>query len=199
MGAKQSQQSGRGGSSRGGKGKRIAKLTPQARENIKRTRKWIRAADKAASHSSGSEYVPSKDISSDSVPTHITDPLHLADTPSPSPTSKRPVTVVSNSSDEPAAGSEQYSTSPTASLSGESTGQDEGGEPQVGGIERTRKPEVWEDRRMLGAGGSGGGGSGGLFGGGMGAGASNEHLGSGGTGIGGGLLGGGGHGSGGGD
>ncbi|XP_019257981.1 PREDICTED: uncharacterized protein LOC109236237, partial [Nicotiana attenuata] len=56
-----------------------------------------------------------------------------------------------------AKGGGEYSTSPTASLSGEGTvGAEEevggardvgeGGEPQVGGVDRTRKPEAWQDR-----------------------------------------------------
>ncbi|XP_019255156.1 PREDICTED: uncharacterized protein LOC109233746 [Nicotiana attenuata] len=64
-GGKQVQQPGRGGASRGGKGKKIAKLTPQARANIKKTRKLLRAADRAASHSLGSKYAPSRSISSE--------------------------------------------------------------------------------------------------------------------------------------
>ncbi|XP_019252845.1 PREDICTED: nascent polypeptide-associated complex subunit alpha, muscle-specific form-like [Nicotiana attenuata] len=116
---KGSKQPGRGDSSRGGKGKMI-KLTPQVRESIKKTRKLIKAADKAASHSSGSEYVPSQDVSSDSIPNHVLDwPRRFRltdDTPPPSPAVRQPINVVHESSE--------------ASLSGESA---EGDEEEVQG------------------------------------------------------------------
>jgi len=156
---KGSKQPGRGDSSRGGK-QRLVKLTPQARQNIKKMRKAIKAADRACDQS-GSEYVPSQDISSDSVPTHFHSSFRLTDdTPPPSPTAQAPGHVSTESSEGSAAGSGEYSTSPTASLSGEGAdggkkevqGDEEvaeGGEPQVGGIARTRKPEVWEDRFVI--------------------------------------------------
>ncbi|XP_070017978.1 uncharacterized protein [Nicotiana sylvestris] len=56
--------------------------------------------------------------------------------------------VPSESSDGSAAGSGEYFTSPTASVSGTNSDNEvpDSGVPQVGGVERTRKPEVWEDR-----------------------------------------------------
>ncbi|XP_019259209.1 PREDICTED: uncharacterized protein LOC109237369 [Nicotiana attenuata] len=149
-------QLGRGESSRGrGRGK--IKLIPQVREAIRATRKEIRAADRAASHSSGNEYEPSGEASdSDSVPEYIDDfpeRFRLTDKPTPqgSPTARAPVHVSSESSKGSAASSDkEYSTSPTASLSGEGPVEKEreggGGEPQVGGVERTQNPEAWQDR-----------------------------------------------------
>nr|XP_009775602.1 PREDICTED: uncharacterized protein LOC104225491 [Nicotiana sylvestris] len=121
-----------------GKRKKNCKVESSNQEAIKKNRKIIREADKAAAHSTRSEYAPSRS---------------LRDSPSPGradvATSKKPVNVISDSSDEygaEKANENTYSTSPTASLSGESRGYAEGGAPQVGGIERTRRPGAWEDR-----------------------------------------------------
>nr|XP_016493968.1 PREDICTED: uncharacterized protein LOC107813241 [Nicotiana tabacum] len=100
-------------------------------ELIKKTWKIIREADRAASHSTGSEYAPSQSITSKSAPTHMSTSFQLRDSPSPDhgnvASSKKPVNVISDSSDESVAREEeQYSTSPTTSLSGESRGYAEG-------------------------------------------------------------------------
>lgn len=137
----------------------MIKLTPQARQNIKNMRKAIKAADRACDQS-GSEYEPSQEISSDSIPIHVPNwpgRFRLTNTPPPSPTAQTSVQVSSGSSEGSAAGRREYSTSPTASVSGEGAigGEEEvrdneevaeGGEPQVGVIVRTRKPKVWQDR-----------------------------------------------------
>lgn len=78
-------------------------------------------------------------------------------TPPPSPTAQAPAHVSTESSKGSTAGSSDYSTSPAALLSGEGAyeGEEEvegdeevaeGGEPQVRGVARTRKPEAWEGR-----------------------------------------------------
>nr|XP_016451584.1 PREDICTED: uncharacterized protein LOC107776228 [Nicotiana tabacum]XP_016451585.1 PREDICTED: uncharacterized protein LOC107776228 [Nicotiana tabacum] len=103
----------------------------------------------------GSEYEPSQEASSDSVLEFVPDwpeRNRLRDTPPASPTAQASVHISSESPKGSAEGSkDEYSTSPTASLSGEGAvaeeGEEtEGGEPQVGGVERTRNSESWEDR-----------------------------------------------------
>ncbi|XP_075089086.1 uncharacterized protein LOC142170718 [Nicotiana tabacum] len=156
---KGSKQPGRRGSSQGGKQKMV-KLTPKARQNIKNMRKMIKAADRAIDMS-GSEYEPSWEISSDSIPEYIPDwpkRSRLRDTPPASPTAQALVNVSSGSFEGSAKGDgDEYSTSPTASFSREgAVGNEEeiggekivreGGEPQVGGVARTRKSEAWQDR-----------------------------------------------------
>ncbi|XP_070003339.1 uncharacterized protein [Nicotiana sylvestris] len=105
---------------------------------------------------SGSEYEPSQEISSDSIPEYIPDWLgrhRLRDTPPPSPTSQTSTNVSSGSSEGSTAGSVEYFTSPTTLLSGEGAegGEEEvqgneevaeEGEPQLGGFARTRKPKL---------------------------------------------------------
>lgn len=119
----------------------MVKLTPQARQNIKDMRKAIKAADRALD-TSGSEYEPSRKISSDSVPLYIPYPenaIHIG-TPPSSPDGQASINISSGSSEGSAAGSgDEYSTSPTASISGEGVRGDEedgklpgGGVPQVG-------------------------------------------------------------------
>lgn len=80
------------------------KLTPQTRELIKKTWKVIREADRAASHSTGSEYAPSRSITSESAPTHMSTSFQLRDSPSPDhdnvASSKKLINVISDSSDE---------------------------------------------------------------------------------------------------
>nr|XP_009800762.1 PREDICTED: uncharacterized protein LOC104246614 [Nicotiana sylvestris] len=146
-------QSGKGKSSRG-RGKVMIKLTPQARQNIKNTRRLIKAADRAIDQS-GSEYTPSREASSDSVPEYVPDwpeRNRLRDTPPVSSTTQASVRIYSESSEGSTAGSgNEYSTSPTTSLSGEGLVEEEGeevegGEPQVGGVERTKNPEACQDR-----------------------------------------------------
>nr|XP_016464242.1 PREDICTED: uncharacterized protein LOC107787219 [Nicotiana tabacum] len=147
---KGSKQPGQGDSSRGGK-KRMVKLTPQARQNIKNMRKAIKAADRAIDNS-GSEYKPFCEISSDSVPLYIPYPeraIHK-DTPPSSPDIQASVNISSGSSEGSTAGSgDEYSTSPTTSISEEGARGDEGDEevpggvvPQVRGVDRTRNPTV---------------------------------------------------------
>lgn len=146
-------QPGKGGASRGKTVRRIVKLTPKDKETLKKNRKIIRAADMAASHSTGSEYEPSRDITSESIPDHMSIEVPVPEASSSEDasmaTSKKAVNVVSSSFDEFGTDDEeegQYSTSLIASISGESAGYAKGGEPNVGGIDRTRKPEAWEDR-----------------------------------------------------
>nr|XP_009768240.1 PREDICTED: uncharacterized protein LOC104219284 [Nicotiana sylvestris] len=123
----------RGESSRDGKGK-LVKLTPQARQNIKNKSKAIKAADSAYDQS-GSEYMPSQDISSDSVPTHFVSKFGLTDdSPPPSPPAQDLEHIHSESSEGLAVGNDDYSISPTASLFGESADvEDEGDEEVTGG------------------------------------------------------------------
>ncbi|XP_075097205.1 uncharacterized protein LOC107818894 [Nicotiana tabacum] len=147
-------QKGKGESSRG-RGQRMIRLTPQARQNIKNTRRLINAADSAIDQS-GSEYEPSWEASdSDSVPEYVPDWLErnkLRDTPPGSPTAQTSVHISSKWFEGLAAGSgNEYSTSLTTSLSWEGPVEGEGeklggGETQVGGVERTRNPEAWHDR-----------------------------------------------------
>ncbi|XP_019258454.1 PREDICTED: serine/arginine repetitive matrix protein 2-like [Nicotiana attenuata] len=146
-------QKGRAESSRG-RGRGMIKLTPTVCKAIGETRKLIKAANRAASHSEGSEYLPSREASeSDSVPEYVPDfpeRLRLRDSPTPpgSPTARASVQVPSESSEGSAESSDSAaSTSPTTSSPGEDPiDEEEGGEPQPGGVERTRNPEVWKRR-----------------------------------------------------
>nr|XP_016440093.1 PREDICTED: uncharacterized protein LOC107765908 [Nicotiana tabacum] len=92
----------RGDSSRGGKGKQV-KLTSQPKL---KTRKQI-----AIDYQSRSEYIPSRDLSSDLGPATAVPASHTA---------QAPQRIHFESSDGSIAGSGEYSTSPTASVSGES-------------------------------------------------------------------------------
>lgn len=121
----------------------------------------IKAVDRAIDMS-GSEYEPSREISLDSIPEYIpdwTERNRLRDTLPTSPAAAQASVNVSSRSFESSAeeGRDEYSTSPTTSLSEEgAVGDDEevggegevgeGGELQFGGVARTRKPEVWQDR-----------------------------------------------------
>jgi len=108
----------------------MIRLTPQVRKAIGDTRKQIKVADRAASHSEGSEYVP---------------------TPPGSPTAQASAQISSESSEGSAESSDSAaSTSPKDSSPGEDPVDnevpDEEGEgvPQPRGVERTRNPEVWK-------------------------------------------------------
>ncbi|XP_070018097.1 uncharacterized protein [Nicotiana sylvestris] len=151
---KGSKQLGRGNFSREGKQKMV-KLTPQARKNIKDIRKAIKATDRAIDNL-GIEYEPSREISSYSIPLYIPYPENAIhrDTPPSSPDTRASINFSSRSSEGSTTGSgDEYSTSPTKSISGEGARGDEGDEelpgggvPQVGGVDWTRNLIVWEDR-----------------------------------------------------
>uniref|UniRef100_A0A1U7XTS8 Uncharacterized protein LOC104237429 n=1 Tax=Nicotiana sylvestris TaxID=4096 RepID=A0A1U7XTS8_NICSY len=111
---KSAKQPGRSNSSRGVK-QRMVKLTHQDRQNIKDMRKAIKVVDIALDNS-GSEYEPSLEISSDSVPLYIPYPenaIHRDTSPS-SLNARASINISSRSSEGSAAGSgDEYSTSPT--------------------------------------------------------------------------------------
>nr|XP_016499738.1 PREDICTED: uncharacterized protein LOC107818268 [Nicotiana tabacum] len=92
-------QKGKAESSRG-RGRGQIKLTPAIRKSIGQIRKNIRVADRAASHSEGSEYVPSREASeTDSMPTHVADfprRFHLTDEPTPLTSPASPTTSESS-------------------------------------------------------------------------------------------------------
>ncbi|XP_070008311.1 uncharacterized protein [Nicotiana sylvestris] len=133
------------------RGRGQMKLPLAVRQSIGKMRKNIRAA----SHSKGSDYIPSREaLEGDSVPTHVPDFLGrflLTNVPTPPASHTDPIS--SESSDGLAESSESSaSASPTASLPGqdpinvdaEEPDDGRGGDTQTRGFERTRNPVVWQ-------------------------------------------------------
>nr|XP_016495469.1 PREDICTED: splicing factor, proline- and glutamine-rich-like [Nicotiana tabacum] len=118
----------RGDLSPGGKGKQV-KLTP--RPKLK-TRKQVVIDDQL-----GSEYVPSQDLSSNSRPAPAVPAPHTAQAPQPVP---------SELFDGSAAGGGEYSTSPIASVSGESAegGTNSDNEVPDSGVPQSEEPVAVE-------------------------------------------------------
>ncbi|XP_070013823.1 uncharacterized protein [Nicotiana sylvestris] len=119
----------------------MIKLTPQVRKAIGETRKQIKAADRATSHSGGSEYVPSREASeSDSVSEYVPDFLgrfRLRDVPTPpsSPTAQASVQNSSESFEGSAESSDSAtSTSPTTLTPREDPVDDEVPDEEGGGL-----------------------------------------------------------------
>nr|XP_009757895.1 PREDICTED: uncharacterized protein LOC104210643 [Nicotiana sylvestris] len=117
----------------GGKAK-LKKLTPQSKL---KTRKQVVCDEEQ----SGSKYLPSHDVSTDSGK-------------APAGPAKAPTVIQLESSEGSEAGSAKYSTSPTTSESREGAEDKnksdeevpDSGVLRVGGIERTRNLVVWQDR-----------------------------------------------------
>ncbi|XP_019238582.1 PREDICTED: uncharacterized protein LOC109218663 [Nicotiana attenuata] len=137
-----------------GRGKRKTKIPLAVQKSIGKMRAAIKAADRAADHSDTSEYVPSQETSEgDSVPTHVPDFLEkfrLVDVPTSSTESSNDSeegSEASGSSSPPAATpASPAAPAPTDIDATEVPDNGRGGDTIVGGLERSRKSEVWQLR-----------------------------------------------------